>query len=182
MGSSGGEQRASQVGLRGWWPLPNTGGWGSCPQVSARDSPAVRLCPDAVGAGLGSSCWWSSCPRRDRGPHPTAGPLRSHRGREGGPMSSGKLRDRSLRVGGLHSPRRGSQGAPCARGSSAGSWSPGSPELPGLRGLKAGNHHPPPVVGAGSQIQLLTQCIIITANSPLKRNHHQYDISRQQGK
>lgn len=48
MGSSGGEQRTSQVGLRGWWPCPNTGGWGSCPQVSARDSPAVRLCPDAV--------------------------------------------------------------------------------------------------------------------------------------
>lgn len=35
--------------------------------------------------------------------------------------------------------------------------------------------------GHWSQIQLLTQCVIITANSPLKRNYHQYDISRQRG-
>lgn len=35
--------------------------------------------------------------------------------------------------------------------------------------------------GCWSQIQLLTRCIIITANSPLKRNYHQYDISRQCG-
>jgi hypothetical protein len=47
---------------------------------------------------------------------------------------------------------------------------------------RAEDHAPPSsMVGTGSQIQLLTQCIIITANSPLKRNYHQY-ISRQRRK
>lgn len=35
------------------------------------------------------------------------------------------------------------------------------------------------VGGIGRQIQLLTRCIIITANGPLKENYHQYDIIRQ---
>lgn len=49
-------------------------------------------------------------------------------------------------------------------------------------GRAEGRVPPSPMVGAQSQMQLLTPCIIITANSPLKRNYHQYDISRQQGK
>lgn len=108
------------------------------------------------------------------------GPWRSQRA--AGPISSGKLRDRSQARGGdVHCPHGGAEEDAGTRGSWAGGGPRQRAELPGRTGPKAVNHRPPPVVGSGSQIQLLTQCIIITANSPLKRNYHQYDISRQQG-
>lgn len=173
------------VGLRGWRPFPNAGGWGRRPQAPAQVSRTVRLCPDAARAGLGSSRLRSSWCGRDRVPPPPSPPNRPLEESEGSrphklweakrPESgSGRRRALPTRWG------RGGRGHQRVMGG-GGAGPRQRAELPGRTGPKAVNHRPPPVVGAGSQIQLLTQCIIITANSPLKRNYHQYDISRQQG-
>lgn len=64
------------VGLRGWGPFPNAGGWGRRPQAPAQGSRTVCLCPDAARAGLGSSRLWSSWRGRDRVPPPPSPPNR----------------------------------------------------------------------------------------------------------